>query len=116
VIFTGQLLSNRIAMRAVWKQARANIVHAQGDNATGPIVLRGVTVRYGRRTALVGVSGEFPPAVLPQAFRGSAVGRNENTGGMPTKKRPRRCRGLATVDSASSPPSMPQTMTLRARR
>jgi ABC-type multidrug transport system fused ATPase/permease subunit len=64
VIFTGQQLSNRIAMRAVWKQGRANIVHAQDDSSTGPIVLRGVAVRYGRRTALVGVSGEFRPTSL----------------------------------------------------
>jgi zinc/manganese transport system ATP-binding protein len=63
-------------MRAVWKQARANMVQAQDDSAACPIVLRGVTVRYGRRIALEGVSGEFPPASLTAVVGANGAGKS----------------------------------------
>jgi ABC-type bacteriocin/lantibiotic exporter with double-glycine peptidase domain len=72
-IFTGQL-RDRIATRAAWKQARANMV--QDDSATGPIVLRGVTVRYGRRTVLERISGEFPPASLTAVVGANGAGKS----------------------------------------
>jgi zinc/manganese transport system ATP-binding protein len=52
------------------------MAHARNDSEAGPIVLRDVTVRYGRRTALEGVSGEFPPGSLTAVVGANGAGKS----------------------------------------
>jgi zinc/manganese transport system ATP-binding protein len=52
------------------------MVQAQDDSAAAPIVLRGVTVRYGRLTALEGVSGEFPSGSLTAVVGANGAGKS----------------------------------------
>jgi zinc/manganese transport system ATP-binding protein len=52
------------------------MAQARDDSEAGPIVLREVTVRYGRRIALESVSGEFPPGSLTAVVGANGAGKS----------------------------------------